>query len=497
MSGLGPICFVLLICLLTTAACTTAPGPDIRPPSQEAPGSAYRAINSKLEQERRDLAAEEARLPPEARAARASTPEELAEVQPRLYSFRARQLDIRDALGIFARANGLNLISDPDLTGVVTVDFVDVPLTRAFEVLLSSLGYAWEQSGGVIRVRSTITKTFELDYIRGSRSGSASASGTGTGGGSASASTSLSDSGSFWSEIEQQLRSQLSPRGTLIINRLTGTVLVTDQPPRVDGIESFINTIKEGMNRQVDIEVRIVEVTLNDDFALGLDWTRLNLGNGLAFGLSTIVGGPAAVSPKPGTFTATYSTDRYNSVIQALKQQGDVRVVSQPRLRILNNQTAFVKVGRTDTFYTRTNFRTTQQGVGVLDTINEQPNAVNIGILLTVTPQISADGWTMLNVAPTITRLAGTSVSPSGQSTAPILDVKEAATMVRARSGELVVLGGLIEEEGSQTTRAVPVLGEIPAVINPLRGEYKSSSRKEMVIFMMPTVISNLQGRAP
>ena len=485
---------LLAVCLL--AACA-APGPDIRAPSQVAPGSAYRSINAKLEQESRALDAQESRLPPEARAAAASTIKELAEVQPRLYSFRARQLDIRDALIIFARANGLNLISDPDLTGVVSVDFTDVPLNRAFEVLLSSLGYAWEQKAGVIRVRSTITRSFELDYIRGSRSGSASATGSGTGGGSATASTSLSDSGSFWQEIEQQLRAQLSPRGKLIINRLTGTVLVTDSPPKVEEIESFINTIKEGMNRQVDIEVRIVEVTLNDDFALGLDWSRLNVGNGLALGLSTIVGGPAAVSPKPGTFTGTYSANRYNTILQALKQQGDVRMVSQPRIRILNNQTAFVKVGTTDTFYARTNFRTTQQGVGVIDTINEQANAVNIGIMLTVTPQISSDGWTMLNVAPTVTRLAGTSVSPSGQSTAPILDVKEVATMVRARSGELVVLGGLIEEEGSKTTRALPGLGEIPAAFNPFRGEYKSSRRKEMVIFMMPTVISSRQGGTP
>ena len=475
----------LAACIL--GGCAVSGGPDIRPPSMEAPGSAYKAINAKLAQDRLALDAEDVRLPPEARAAvvGAGQEQELSDAQPRLYSFRARQLNIRDALGVFARANGLSLISDPDLTGVVTVDFTDVPLTRAFEVLLSSLGYAWEQKAGVIRVKSSITRAFELDYIRSSRSGAVSGGGTGIDPGIA-----------FWSEIEAQIRAQLSPRGRVIINRLTGTVLVTDSPPKVADIESFISLIKEGMHRQVDIEVRIVEVTLNEDFALGLDWTLLNLG-GIGAALSTIVSAPGAVSSKPPTFSATYSASRYNAVIQALKQQGDVRMVSQPRVRILNNQTAFVKVGTTETFYTRTNLRTTQQGVGVIDTISDQANAANIGVTLTVTPQISSDGWTMLNVAPIITSLVGTTVSPSGQSTAPVLEVKEASTLVRARSGELIVLGGLIEEQGTKTSRALPVIGEVALPFNPFRGDYKASRRKELVIFMMPTVISNKKSGEP
>ena len=428
-----------------------------------------------------------------------SSGRELEEVQPRLYSFRARQLNIRDALGIFARANGLNLITDPDLTGTVTVDFTDVPLMRAFEVMLSSLGYSWEQKAGVIRVRSTVTKSFELDYIRATRTGSSTATASGAsagasagaGGATTSASNTVSDSVSFWQEIEQQIKSLLSGRGKVLINRLTGTIIVTDSVQKIEEVESFIALIKDGMNRQVDIEVRIVEVTLNDDFSLGLDWSRLKVGNLGALAVSTIVGAPAGVSPVPSTFTANLGQNNYSAVIQALKQQGDVRMVSQPRVRIMNNQTAFVKVGTSDTFYTRTNYRTTTAGIGISDTINEQPTTVNLGVMMTVTPQISSDGWTMLQVAPTVTRLTGTTVSPSGQSTSPVLDIKEASTLVRARSGELVVLGGLIEEEGSKTVRAVPGVGEGPSSFNPFRAEYKASRRKELVIFLMPTVIAN------
>jgi MSHA type pilus biogenesis protein MshL len=473
-------------------------GPDISSPSKVSPASAYSSINAKLAEEARAREAQESRLPPEARGIVVTNSRDMEEVQPRLYSFRARQLNIRDALGIFARANGLNLISDPDLTGTVTVDFTDVPLTRAFEVLLTSLGYSWEQKGGVIRVRSTLTRAFELDYIRAARSGNATASASatpaagGAGGGAVSASNTMSDSVTFWQEIDQQIKSLLSPRGKVLINRLTGTIIVTDSAPKIEEVETFIALIKDGMNRQVDIEVRIVEVTLNEDFALGLDWSRLKIGSvGASLAASTIVGAPAGLSALPSTFSATYAGNNYSALLQALKQQGDVRMVSQPRIRIMNNQTAFVKVGTSDTFYSRTNYRTTTAGIGISDTINEQPTTVNLGVMMTVTPQISSDGWTMLHVAPTVTRLAGTTSSPSGQSTAPVLDIKEASTLVRARSGELVVLGGLIEEEGSKTTRAVPGVGEGSGAFNPFRAEYKASRRKELVIFLMPTVISN------
>ncbi|NQW80667.1 MAG: secretin and TonB N-terminal domain-containing protein [Polaromonas sp.] len=493
-SGFWRVSATSLAVALMAAGCSM-PRMDIAAPSQEAPASAYSTINAKLAEDARAREAKEFRLPPEARGMVVTNDRHMEEAPPRLYSFRARQLHIRDALGIFARANGLNLISDPDLTGTVTVDFTDVPLTSAFEVLLTSLGYSWEQQGGVIRVRSTVTKAFELDYIRAARSGRASASATavaseaGGGSGGTRASSSLSDSVTFWQEIDQQIKSLLSPRGSVLINRLTGTIIVTDSAPKIEEVEQFIALIKDGMHRQVDIEVRIVEVTLNEDYALGLDWSRLQIGGmGTALAASTIISGGTTA---PSTFSATYSRNNYSAVINALKQQGDVRMVSQPRIRIMNNQTAFVKVGTSDTFYTRTNFRTTTAGIGISDTISEQPTTVDLGVMMTVTPQISSDGWTMLHVAPTVTRLAGTKVSPSGQSTAPVLEIKEASTLVRARSGELVVLGGLIEEEGSQTTRAIPGIGEGTGSFNPFRAEYQASRRKELVIFLMPTVIPN------
>ncbi len=452
--------------LLTACAPLTKPLPG----SEAIPPTAYGPVNEQLKQAQAAMAPPARVLPADQRLPKFDGSLDKGTGQPALYSFKAKDLPLRDALGLLAKAHGLNILADPDVTGTVTVNFQDVPLSQAFDILLSSMGYSWEDDRGIIRVHSAVTRTFEVDYIRSS---------TGTG----------NESGAFWQELESQMKSLLSPKGKLTVNRLSGAIMVTDLPAKVDELARFIELMRSGMYRQIDIEVRIVEVTLRDQFALGLDWSRLRsdpLAGSVSF--NTRITAPQAVSPAPSTLTVRFNGDKYLALIEALREQGDVRMVSQPRIRILNNHTARVKVGTDETFFVRTTNRTIQSGGGVLDTVNEQPRSVNLGVSLTVTPQISADGWAMLNIAPTVTRLVGTAASPSGESTAPILDVSEASTLVRVRSGELVLLGGLIQEESSDTNRRVPGLGDIPLLGNAFKSTYQAGKRKELVIFLAPTI---------
>lgn len=442
------------------------------PGSEAIPPTAYGPVNEQLKRARAALPPTSPALSAEQRLPAFDGSIDKGTGQPALYSFKAKDLPLRDALGLLAKAHGLNILADPDVSGTITVNFQDVPLSQAFDILLSSMGYSWEDERGIIRVRSSVTRTFEVDYIR-------SSGGTGDG----------KELGAFWSELESQIKSLLSPKGRLTLNRLSGAIMVTDLPSKVDDVQRFIELMRSGMYRQIDIEVRIVEVTLRDQFALGLDWSRLR-SNPLAgaVNFATRVTSPQAVSPLASTVAATFSNDKYQVLIEALREQGDVRMVSQPRIRILNNHTARVKVGTDETFFVRSTNRTIQSGGGVLDTVNEAPRSVNLGVNLTVTPQISADGWAMLNIAPTVTRLVGTATSPSGQSNAPILDISEASTMVRVRSGELVLLGGLIQDESSETNRRVPGLGDLPLLGNAFKSTYQAGKRKELVIFLAPTI---------
>lgn len=472
----SPRWVLLAVSLSALVAC--APLNKALPGSESIPPSAYAPVDQQLKEKNALLPSSESALPLTQRMPTFDSVQDAGSGQPQLYSFKARQLPLRDALGLLAKAHGLNIVADPEVTGIVSVDFQNVPLAKAFDILLSSLGYSWEDDQGVIRVHSSITRTYEVDYIQAKRSTGAAGGGGGEG-------------AAFWQEFETQIRSLLSPKGRLIVNRLTGTVMVTDLPARVELVTRFIGLMREGMYRQVDIEVRIVEVTLSDSFALGLDWSRFQqvAGRDNSIGFNTRVTAPQGTSALPSTMTLRMTNPAsYVSLLDALSQQGDVRMVSQPRIRIMNNQTARVKSGTDEAFFVRSSNRVLQNSGGVLETVNEQPQTVSLGVTLSVTPQISADGWAMLNITPSLTRLIGTAVSPRGDSTAPILDVSEATTMVRVRSGELIILGGLIQEETSDTNRRVPGLGEVPAFGNLFKSTYKAGRRKELVIFLAPTI---------
>lgn len=499
---------------LLLASCAQMPRPE--PGSSAVPGSGYRDVERKVDggnlDRRLDAPAGARELPALGLADRMmKEPLPGADVaEGRGYTFRTRGISVDQALALFARANGLNVIAEPGLEGTLSVDFENVPLERAFELMLGSLGYAWEIQDKVIRVRKHETRTFLLDYIRLQRTasttgsvgiggsgtgragpGGGGAAGGGSGSGGAGGSVSSNNDGQFWNDFESQMRSLLSKDGRMTISRLTGTVQVTDLVPRVREIEAFIRAIRAGMHRQVDVEVRIVEVSLRDDQALGLDWTRLpiNRFGGFLTTNTAITDAGGGLTPPPNTISGVYRRAGFEAIITALSQQGDVRVVSQPRIRILNNQTAFVRVGTDETFFTRTVNRLIQPGGSVVDTINETPSTVTLGVLMSVTPQISSDGYTMLDISPTVTRLAGTVTSPRGDSNAPNLEVKQTHTLVRVRDGEIVLLGGLIQEESTDSTRALPLVGDLPLLGRAFKSTYQAARRKELVIFLIPSIL--------
>ena len=355
----SPRWVLLAVSLSALVAC--APLNKALPGSESIPPSAYAPVDQQLKEKNASLPSSESALPLTQRMPTFDSVQDAGSGQPQLYSFKARQLPLRDALGLLAKAHGLNIVADPEVTGIVSVDFQNVPLAKAFDILLSSLGYSWEDDQGVIRVHSSITRTYEVDYIQAKRSTGAAGGGGGEG-------------AAFWQEFETQIRSLLSPKGRLIVNRLTGTVMVTDLPARVELVTRFIGLMREGMYRQVDIEVRIVEVTLSDSFALGLDWSRFQqvAGRDNSIGFNTRVTAPQGTSALPSTMTLRMTNPAsYVSLIDALSQQGDVRMVSQPRIRIMNNQTARVKSGTDEAFFVRSSNRVLQNSGGVLETVNE------------------------------------------------------------------------------------------------------------------------------
>ena len=412
----------------------------------------------------------------------------------RVFSFRAREMPLVDALRMFSRANSLNMVVEPGVEGVVTVDVQGLSLEKAMAALLDTQGYYWEQDGELLVVRRLETRIFTLDYIRLERSGEGrnkaqvtSGSGRSSGQDAGEVVLSQQDQIKFWEEVETQVGALLSPEGRFVVNRLSGTIQVTDLHRRVEEVATFLVNVRNSLYRQVEIQARIYEIALRDDYSLGVDWSRIDLRTPKgSFKLSNVITAPAGgFIARAATAAFSFNDGDFEGVIAALQEQGNVQVVSQPRILTLNNQPALIKVGTDQSFFTST---TTQGTAGAGNIITEQVRTVTSGLVLSVTPQISQDGWIMMDVSPIITRLTDTVESQNG-STAPVLEVKQSGGLVRVRDGQLVIIGGLIQEQLTNAERKVPLLGDIPLLGSFFSGTYQTERNTELVIFLMPRIL--------
>ncbi|MEM7284005.1 MAG: secretin N-terminal domain-containing protein [Pseudomonadota bacterium] len=493
--------FLLLACL---SACASQP-------------EAHKGLSSELETAavHTSAVAEKPSLELNSRLAWPESPDVVPEhAQEELYTFQATDLPLTQALRIFAKAHSLNMVVDNDVSGTISVDFQDLRFDQAMSALLDAHGFYWKRKRDLIRVGAVETRVFSIDYIRLVRSGSGSSqaqvssgsdSASGEGGDDVAGTMTIqqSDKVDFWTELEEQLGVMVSEQGRIVTNRLAGTVQITDSHRRVEEVAQYIRQVNDAIYRQVDIEVKLVEVTLADDFSLGVDWSRLispgNTGSHGDLSINNIVGQPiGGITSLPRTLNVTgvnISSDGDNlvtAVIDALKEQGEVRVVSQPRIRTLNNQSALIKVGTDRTFFRKEQLTdTTTAGSQIFST--DVPQVVTEGIVLAITPQISLDGWITLDVSPVITRVSSVSevLDNQGnvQSTAPNLDISQASSLVRSRSGDTVVIGGLIQEQQIESVRSVPGLGRIPGVGELFKGRYKNWQKKELLMFVTPRII--------
>lgn len=423
------------------------------------------------------------------------------------FSFRAEGVPVRQALALFARANGLNIVPDNDITGDITVDFQGLPLDLAMRALLEANGYYFVQSGGLIRVRNRETRLFHVDYIHATRvgqgaSGVAISGGLSQGGGGgaiqgSTMSVSATSTIDFWTDLGAQLKALVGEDGSVTINNLAGTVLVTSNHRTVELVAEYLESIMGRIVSQVEIEVQIYEVGLSNSFQLGIDWTRVataatrNYGTEFATGLIVT---DSAFGPQPLPSGLTISQDiserDITGVLDALDQQGDLKIVSKPRLRTLHNQPAVVRVGQDFPIFT-TEVVAAPGTPPVLTTTVSVQN-VTIGTVLSITPEISADGLITLDITPAVSRLVRVErlVTTGGsQATAPVIDIRQSTSIVRVRDGDTVVLGGLVQEGTASTVRKIPVLGDIPLLGRAFRGELKTKENTELVFFVTPRIV--------
>lgn len=440
-------------------------------------------------------------------------------------ALRFEQAPLPAALRIVARAAQTPILPETELPGTVTLDLRAGTLREALAALAAPQGYHFEETAAGVVVRRLKTVLYPIDYPQLTRSGSGSASitlsgasqagtnqaypvGPATGGlagiaahsfGSDATQISVSqeNQNTFWTGLEAELRTMLREGDSLVLNKFSGVAQVTAPVGRQAVIRDFLALVNERINRQVEIEARLVEVTLRSEQKLGVDWdlAGVALGGGVSLRAAapTQVAGVGGTVLAGNTFTATLGHREATAVIHALRQQGEVKTVAQPRLRALNNQTAFIRVGQDQPFFRLQQSTTFQQGGATVPVNQTQEqfsvNTLTIGTILAVTPQIDGQGVITLDVLPAITRLQSVVTSPDGRQTAPVTEVKQASTIVRLKDGETAVIGGLISEEDGESTRAVPVLGAAPVVGRAFRSTAAQRTRTELVIFLTPRLV--------
>jgi len=316
------------------------------------------------------------------------------------------------------------------------------------------------------------------------------------------------------SEAEKTAWTRVDGTGKkLIVNKSTGVILVTDYPVHLNKVASYLETIEGSSQRQVTIQAKIFEVILSDENKEGINWKvieglprSVNLSWGLTnkagtTGFPGVSGGFALGDTTTGTTIQTPGTFRVrpygglfaigaggtdvalSDIMQAIAEQGDIKVLSSPTISTLNNQKAIIRVGNQDVFFITGAIATQTTVTQII-----QPMTIDVGIILDVTPQISEDGTIMMNIHPSITEKTGEKVTPDGKTTFPLLSVRETDTTVRVKDGQTIIIAGLMQEKNEDTYIGVPVLHSIPFLGGIFRYRSEKKRTAELVIMITPTL---------
>jgi MSHA type pilus biogenesis protein MshL len=435
----------------------------------------------------------------------------------RRYTLVMAGADARELFLSLARENDFNLVLSPEVSGTVTMDIKEATAEELMDEVCGMLGCRAVFGGNTVRVapEKRATRVFPVDYLLTGRTGSGSlmastsTSGGGGGGGSAGgtsagSSTTSSESqstntivteekGDFWGGLAEEIGALLSPGGgKVVVNRTSGTVTVTDYMANVEQVERYLRMIEARVRTGVVIETRIMEVTLDDSTKYGIDWTALPDLSSVSLSGSLAGGATAAQRLSTGatTFQFGVAGSKFNAFLDAQAQAGNLNVLSAPKVSTLNNQKAIIRIGRQDIFFRAvvTPASTTSAAFTTFT-----PDSVTEGIILSVTPQVGQDGRIMLAIHPTITEKVGEAVAPD-KNTAPILDVREANTVVTVADGETVFIGGMMQERTQGTVKSVPLLGDIPYLGALFRSNEQVKKKTELVILISPRIVRSGEG---
>ncbi|MCS6119489.1 pilus (MSHA type) biogenesis protein MshL [Shewanella baltica] len=460
----------------------------------------------------------------------------------RRFDVSAHDVDAKVFFPSLVQGTPLSVAVHPDVQGTISLSLKGVTLSEAIQVVEDIYGYEVSREGRILRVfpAGMRTETFPLNYLYMERDGlsvtsvssgrisdsnnsnsnssnnnsnnsGSSNNNSNSSNGSNSSSNGSSDSSNgtfirsrtktdFWGELKETLTAIIGDTGNgrqVVVTPQAGLVTIRAFPSELRQVRTFLNSAESHLQRQVILEAKIIEVTLSDGYQQGIQWdnvlghvgnTNVNFGTskgpGLSDKITSAIGGVTSLSIKGSDFT---------TMINLLDTQGDVDVLSSPRVTASNNQKAVIKVG-TDEYFVTDVSSTTVAGATPVTTPQVELTPFFSGIALDVTPQIDSDGNVLLHVHPSVIdvkeqtkdiKVSDASLElPLAQS-----EIRESDTVIRAASGDVVIIGGLMKSESIEVVSQVPLLGDIPYLGELFKNRSKQKKKTELIILLKPTVV--------
>lgn len=453
------------------------------------------------------------------------------------YTLVVNKVPADELLFAIARDAKLNIDLIGDIEGTVTLNAIDESLLRILDRISRQIPIRYEllDNNLVISADTPYLHTYHVDYLNISRKSVSSVDlatqvgatsldinsggGTGSSSGNNNSTTRVENlsENNFWSSLENNLGSILNldikpgsqdkdAVGHLIIHRETGTVTVRARQIEHRQIQRFLNNIVSSARRQVLIEATIVEVGLSDTYQAGIDWKILSK-NSDGFDLNQNFSGGLTASSDGITapnFLLTYKDPLSGignviSTVKALEEFGDVKILSSPKIIALNNQTAILKVVDNRVYFTLSVDTTVDEdGRTVSEKTESIVHTVPIGLVMNVTPYISQNNEVLLNVRPTISRILSFVNDPNPELAAvnvvsriPEIQVREMESLLRVNTGQVAVIGGLMQDKNDSTKYGVPLLSSIPLLGRLFSYEKDEIVKTELLVFIRPTIIEN------
>ena len=456
-------------------------------------------------------------------------------IEERRVDISARDVDARIFFASLISDSDYSVAIHPDVSGEITLSLKQVTLAEAIRVIEDMYGYEVKLKGRVYHIYPAGMRvaSFTLDYLfmnrmGGSRtsvlagnltddddddddddSSSSSSSSSNNSDGTSEFTGEFSSNGlqdgtkittvtstNYWAYLESKINTLLENKANrdVIVSPMTGVITIRAYPNEIRIVRDFLENETDHLTRQVILEMQLIEVTLSDEYQQGVNWsTAADATANILFNTTSQFADSAIRNTIGGGGAITFSSGDFSSVVSLLATQGDVNVLSKPRIAAMNNQKAIIKVGGDEYFVTDIS-TTTVTGTATTSSPSIELTPFFSGISVDVTPKINDDDSVILHIHPSIIDVEEQTKSVSysdGSLVIPVAksDVRESDTIVKANSGEVIVIGGLMKTIEEDIISKVPFIGDVPWLGEFFTNRQKVNNKTELVILVKPQIV--------